>query len=517
MEMPVSPSRHAPGLCGGGCALCADVGGFASISRVPAGSLDLPRRHLVRSGGGGTPPPASPPANMSSALPATPSSLGSPLRVSAPSRFIEAPNDCFSDDDEDQEAAFVRELLASAALDPLSAELERMELARAREAASGMRVVVASALSQERQRGESAREQHATVAALAQVPALQRAREEDRAREMRQRARRKAVLDAQSALEDEYMASLQVLESLSAQSTAARKAALLEKQRQQERQLLELQQKQERLQRETERLLEQQRAAAEQERSAAAPAPSSAPAPAAVPAGSSSTTAAPKHDLWAEYRALAESFPSEHAGKLFRIKVCPCGGADRPPPSHQRQIPITKALNQVTPEPPVTIAKAKEVVAALQQARSLSDGILRVIQYHFASQLCGMVLPKVSLLACFAGVFSHAFDRLRQNHQTCFPTPPSRPTWCTLSRTCGHWYWLLCAIVASTWCRVSSIGAKTSQNSRTSCVWAVTATPPLSASRMVTPRSSRPFVVRKCRPMPICACPFRVWANCGLC
>ncbi len=60
------------------------------------------------------------------------------------------------------------------------------------------------------------------------------------------------------------------------------------------------------------------------------------------------------------------------------------------------KIPITKALNQVTPEPPVAIAKAKEIVATLREAASLSPGLLRVVQFHLASQLCGVVLSKIA-------------------------------------------------------------------------------------------------------------------------
>ncbi len=82
--------------------------------------------------------------------------------------------------------------------------------------------------------------------------------------------------------------------------------------------------------------------------------------------------------LLASYQSLADAFPKDKVAQLFRVKT-----------------PVTKALNQVTSDPQVTLARARDIVAALEQAAQLSPDVFKIIALHFATQVCGMVLSKM--------------------------------------------------------------------------------------------------------------------------
>jgi hypothetical protein len=82
--------------------------------------------------------------------------------------------------------------------------------------------------------------------------------------------------------------------------------------------------------------------------------------------------------LLASYQSLADAFPKDKFAQLFKVKM-----------------PVTKALNQVTSDPQVTLQRAKDIVAVLRQARELSEDVFKIVVLHFATQVCGMILSKM--------------------------------------------------------------------------------------------------------------------------
>ena len=84
------------------------------------------------------------------------------------------------------------------------------------------------------------------------------------------------------------------------------------------------------------------------------------------------------NELLASLQALVDAFPRTKIAQLYKLKG-----------------PITKALNQVTPDPALTISRAKDISGVLSQAKTLSEDVYRIVQFHLATQVCGMVLSKM--------------------------------------------------------------------------------------------------------------------------
>ncbi len=143
-------------------------------------------------------------------------------------------------------------------VDAVSAELERLELERALGSADRVRSAMASTQRTELERARHTSRSQSEMYERSAAPAIDRQREDNMAREQRRRERRKAADDMQAALERDAAQSLQVLQALSDQSTATRRAALLEKQKAQQLQLQQLQRQQEQITQERQKLIEQQ-------------------------------------------------------------------------------------------------------------------------------------------------------------------------------------------------------------------------------------------------------------------
>ncbi len=82
---------------------------------------------------------------------------------------------------------------------------------------------------------------------------------------------------------------------------------------------------------------------------------------------------------------------------------------------------MTKALNQVTSDPKVTISRAKDIVAVLGQASQLSPDISKIVQLHFATQLCGMVTSKMGTKPSNVFPYAALTAYVCHNFRDCWP------------------------------------------------------------------------------------------------
>jgi hypothetical protein len=109
--------------------------------------------------------------------------------------------------------------------------------------------------------------------------------------------------------------------------------------------------------------------------------------------------------LLASYQALADAFPKDKVGVVFfvvsfqdclkKIFFLKKKTKKQIAQLFKMKAPVTKALNQVTSDPQVTISRAKDIVAVLGQAAQLSPDIAKIVQLHFATQICAMVTSKM--------------------------------------------------------------------------------------------------------------------------